>query len=173
MNKLKRLLYEGQFLRIWRDGNWEYVERIRSRAVVVIVGVTPGNELLLVEQYRIPTGKNVLELPAGLVGDVISGETLEDAAAREFEEETGYHAERLEYCLEGPSSAGLTNETMVFFRAEGLEKVGDGGGDETEDIVVHRVDLASAASWLNKKSSDYLIDPKIYTGLWILAERRD
>lgn len=171
MNKVKSLLYQGDFLRLWRNDNWEYVERIKSRAVVVIVGVTAENELLLVEQYRVPTGKRVLELPAGLVGDIDKTERLEDAAARELEEETGYRASHLEPCLEGPSSAGLTNETMVFFRASGLIKVSAGGGDDTEDIIVHRVEVASTHSWLTEKSASYLIDPKIYTGLWILANQ--
>ena len=50
--------------------------------------------MLLVEQHRPPVNQTVLELPAGLVGDLSNQplENLEQAAKRELLEETGYHA---------------------------------------------------------------------------------
>ncbi|KAJ3871186.1 NUDIX hydrolase domain-like protein [Lentinula edodes] len=47
---------------------------------------------VVVEQYRPPIGKFIIELPAGLVDE---GETPEQAAIRELEEETGYNASSL------------------------------------------------------------------------------
>ena len=47
-----RILGEGRFLRLVERDTWEHVERIRVSGVVCMVAVTPGNELLLVEQYR-------------------------------------------------------------------------------------------------------------------------
>ena len=52
-------------------------------------------DVILVEQYRVPLGRNCLELPAGLIGDETEGEAAEAAAIRELEEETGYRAERM------------------------------------------------------------------------------
>ena len=43
--------------------------QIGVREIVVLVAVTPGGELLLVEQHREAVGGPVIELPAGLAGD--------------------------------------------------------------------------------------------------------
>ena len=70
------LLHQGEFLRLLRRRHWEFVERTNSRAVAVIVAVTPADELVLVEQHRWPVGRPVIELPAGLVGDIDAEEPL-------------------------------------------------------------------------------------------------
>ncbi len=167
MEQPVRVLYEGDFLRLLRRAHWEYVERTNSRAVAVIVAVTAANELLLVEQYRLPVGGRVIELPAGLVGDVAAQEPVAAAAARELEEETGYRAGRIELCAEGPASAGLTNETLVFCIARDLVRTGPGGGDGTEDILVHPVPLERVGAWLGERGMGCAIDPKIFAGLWL------
>lgn len=46
-----------------------------------------GPELLLQKQFRPPTRKVTIEVPAGLID---AGETAEIAAVRELKEETGY-----------------------------------------------------------------------------------
>lgn len=163
-----RLLHEGEYLRLLRRGHWEYVERVNSRAVVVMVGVTPEERLLLVEQYRWPVDAPVVELPAGLVGDVDGEESLADAARRELLEETGYAAERVEIACRGPVTAGLSNEQSVFCLMHGLTRRGPGGGDHTEDIRVHEVPLAEVARWLDEEARRAQVDPKIYIGLSLL-----
>ena len=101
-----RILHEGEFLRLKRRDHWEYVERANARGAVVIVALTADDELLLVEQPRLPLQANVIELPAGLVGDIAGAEDedLEIAGMRELEEETGYRAGRIDnlgnICLE-------------------------------------------------------------------------
>ena len=52
---------------------------------------------------------------------------------RELEEETGWTAEHAEVLLIGPTSSGMSNETIAFVRATGLRKVGDGGGDRQRE----------------------------------------
>ena len=59
-------------------------------------------------------------------------------------EETGYAASRMSLLLQCPSSSGMSDEIVTFFLAEGLRKVGPGGGDESEDILVHAVSRADA-----------------------------
>ncbi|GAB3675516.1 NUDIX hydrolase [Salinisphaera aquimarina] len=166
------ILHDGDFLRLKRIDTWEYVERANARGAVIIVAVTDADELLLVEQPRLPMGANVLELPAGLVGD-IAGEEDEElaiAAARELEEETGYRAGRLEFLTAGPPSAGLANETISFFRAHDLTRIGAGGGDDSEDIIPHAVPLAGIESWLQQRREEgLLVDPKIFAGLYFLT----
>ena len=169
-NEEHRTAWEGKYLRIKICRRWEYAERPNALAGVAIVAVTPEGELLLTEQYRVPMGKKVLELPAGLSGDEhYGGEEFIEAAKRELREETGYEAVEWEQLAGGPPSAGLSNEVVVFFRARNLRKVGDGGGEKNESITVHKVHLPHVAEWLKAREKEgFLIDPKIYAGLYFL-----
>lgn len=166
-------LFNGRWLRLMRRGHWEYCERVNPAGAVIIVATTEADELVFVEQYRIPVERRTIEMPAGLIGDQAHArdESAIDTARRELEEETGYRAKRIELLMRGPVSAGLTTEEATFVRATGLVRIGEGGGDETEDIVVHHVPRAGAARWLAAKMREgYSIDPKLYAGLWF-AER--
>ena len=88
-------LYEGQWLRLVRNGRWEYAERTHGNGMaVIIIAVTPDDEVLFVEQYRVPLGRRTIEMPAGLVGDDHDADTLESAATRELAEETGWRPAR-------------------------------------------------------------------------------
>ncbi|MAS10976.1 NUDIX hydrolase [Salinisphaera sp.] len=170
-----RTLHEGEFLRLKRRDHWEYVERANARGAVVIVALTPDNEVLLVEQPRFPVQAQVIELPAGLVGDIAGeeDEPLEIAGARELEEETGYRPARLELLTSGPPSAGLANEIISFYRAYDLTRIDDGGGDDSEDIIPHVVPLAEVERWLAaQQRAGKHIDPKIFTGLYFLRADR-
>jgi len=165
----KVVLHQGRYLRLVRQGTWEYVERLGISGIVGLIPVTPAAELVLVEQYRVPSGCRVVELPAGLAGDIAGQEhePLELAAARELEEETGYRAGRLRRLMKGPTSAGSSNSQMTFFLADQLLKVGAGGGDEHEDITVHVVPMAGLWPWLQAQEAlGKAIDPKIFAGLW-------
>jgi ADP-ribose pyrophosphatase len=166
--KEPQLLYGGEFLRLMRRGHWDYVERTNSWAVAIIVAVTPGDKLLLVEQFRLPVNRSVIELPAGLVGDAGADEPLVEAARRELLEETGYAAAQIEILASGPVTAGLSNEVSYFCAARGLVREGPGGGDDSEDIRVHEVLLADLPAWLARAGKNAAIDPKIYAGLWLL-----
>ena len=58
---------------------------------------------------------------------------------------------------------------MAFVRAYDLKRVHEGGGDETEDILVHEVPRADVPRWLVRKMSEgYSIDPKTFAGLYFL-----
>lgn len=167
----KAIRYQGRYIRAVEEGTWEYVERVHSGGEVAgIVALTPAREIVLVEQYRIPLGCRAIELPAGLVGDLTENESAATAAARELEEETGYRAGRLDLLVSGASSSGLVNETMHLFYAHDLEKTGEGGGDEHEDILVHTVPLHSVRTWLDEKHDQgFILDIKIYAGLFFAA----
>jgi ADP-ribose pyrophosphatase len=141
---------------------------------VIIVAATPDDEVLFVEQYRIPLGAKTIEMPAGLVGDQHGEDTLEDAATRELEEETGWRPSKVEVLLIGPTSAGMSNERIAFVRAEGLVRTGEGGGVDGEDITVHAIPRAQAAAWLLRKQSEgYELDLKLWAGLWMLERNPD
>jgi ADP-ribose pyrophosphatase len=154
-------LWQGRYLAAKRRGKWEYVARARGIHAAVILAIDDGH-VLLVEQYRVPLGRNCLELPAGLVGDETQGEAAETAAIRELEEETGYRARAVTDLGRYYSSPGMVSEGFTLLRAEGLAKVGEGGGVDGEDIVVHRVALAEASAFIAaKRAEGCAIDVKL------------
>ncbi len=165
---------EGRYLRLVRRDRWEYAERTNAGCAVIVIAVTPEDKVVFVEQYRIPVAAPTIEMPAGLVGDVDAHDTLEAAARRELLEETGWSAERVEVLMSGPTSSGMSNETVAFVRAHGLTRLNAGGGDETEDIIVHEVPRAEAAAWLCRKMAEgYALDPKLWAGLWFIDHNPD
>ncbi|MBX2801112.1 MAG: NUDIX hydrolase [Myxococcales bacterium] len=162
-------LARGKFVRLVKQGRWEWAERTAVSGVVAIVALTPDGKVLMVEQHRIPVSSRVIEFPAGLAGDVDADESLATAAARELEEETGWRAGRLQRLTGGPVSAGMSSEILTFFRAHDLVRVGPGGGEETEDIEVHEVPLDEAHAFIEAKAAaGVMTDPKVYTGLFFL-----
>lgn len=166
--------FRGRYLGIAEREGWEFASRTNASNVAVLVPVTDEREIILVEQYRLPVQRRVIELPAGLVGDHEDpNEPVLAAAQRELLEETGFTAERMRELLVCPSTAGMSDEIITFMLAEGLVQSGPGGGDESEDITVHRVPLADACEWLGARGEQGLyIDPKIYAALlWL--ERLD
>ena len=164
-------LCNGRWLRLMRRGRWEYAERTNAGGAVIIIAVTPGDRIVFVEQWREAVRSKTIEMPAGLVGDS-AGEAHESAvtaAEREILEETGWRAGRIDYLMEGPSSAGMSNEVIAFVRARELVREHAGGGDHTEDIIVHEVPRAEAGAWLVARMREgYSIDPKLFAGLYLL-----
>lgn len=175
MTNLKQTLYEGQWLRLVRIGHWESCERTHGQGMaVIVIAVTPADEVLFVEQYRIPLGARTIEMPAGLVGDDHAEDTLVDAARRELIEETGWSPGRVEVLLTGPTSSGMSNERIAFVRARDLVRVGDGGGVDDENIIVHAVPRAEAPAWLMRKRAEgFELDLKLWAGLWMIDHNPD
>lgn len=166
----------GRFVRLLKRDGWEYVERVDSSGVVIIAAITHDERLVLVEQFRTPVDAAVIELPAGLVGDLpgAAEESLSAAAHRELLEETGYAAERMIRLTSGPPSAGLATEIVTLFIATGLKRAGPGGGDDTEDIKVHEVPLSNVRKWLEDRANGgALLDPKIYAALYFIEMERN
>ena len=161
MNEEEQIVWQGRFLTTKTKGSWEYVSRARGIKAAVILAVDDGH-VLLVEQFRVPLGVPCLELPAGLIGDETDNEVMEEAAARELEEETGYRPGRIELVGECYSSPGMVSESFFFVRAHDLVKTGDGGGVEGENITVHRVPLDKVADFMaTKRAQGCAMDAKL------------
>ncbi|MGD9648785.1 MAG: NUDIX hydrolase [Pirellulales bacterium] len=168
-------LAEGKHLRLVSRGHWEFAERTVASGAVMIAAVTPSGHVIFVEQFRIPLGCAAIELPAGLVGDLPddAGEPMARAAERELVEETGYAAQRLEMVGTFSTSAGLTSETVTLFVAHGLRRVGAGGGDQHEEIMVYEVPLAEVDRWLDEQTAaGKVIASTVYTGLYFIHRAR-
>lgn len=165
-------LHAGRHVALYARNGWEFVSRNTRRPAVGIVAITDDERIVLVEQFRPPVGRTVVELPAGLAGDILGqeGESLMIAAQRELLEETGYAASRWTELGVGYSSPGLTDESIVLFLAEGLERVAAGDGDGAESITIHEPPLADIAQWLT--THDAAVDLKLWAGLFAAQETR-
>ena len=168
-------VYEGKWLRLKRRGRWEFAERTNAGGMaVIIIAVTPDGNLVFVEQERIPVEGKTIEMPAGLVGDIDGEESIELAASRELLEETGWQAGRVELLMSGPTSSGMSNERVAFVRARDLVRMHAGGGDDSEQIIVHEVPVADAPAWMARKMAEgYQLDAKLWAGLWLLDRNPD
>lgn len=152
-------MWQGRFITAVRQGKWEYVNRargIRAAVILPIDDAPDGRHIILVEQFRVPLGRNCLELPAGLIGDDtdLAGENADTAAARELEEETGYRATHWRNAGEFYSSPGMVGESFTLLIAKGLERVGPGGGTEGEDIIVHRIPFDQLSQFIAGRRAD-------------------
>ena len=165
----RETLYSTRWIGLHRIGNWDFVERPNASCCVGILALTPDDEVVLVEQFRIPVQQPVIEIPAGLVGDEpeYRGETLAATAARELLEETGFRASSVSLLLSSPTSAGMTSETTHLFLATGLTREHQGGGTGSEKITVHLVPRATLRDWLARQQEHGLaVDFKLHAALW-------
>jgi ADP-ribose pyrophosphatase len=149
-----KTVWSGTYIQAIVEGRWEYVKRARGISAAVILALTDADEVVLVEQPRVPLGRRCLELPAGLVGDESEGEDAAASAERELEEETGFAARHWEELGEFASSPGMVGETFRLFRATGLTRVGAGGGVGHEEIVTHVVKLADVPAFVAARRAD-------------------
>lgn len=164
-------LAETKFLKLIQQQHWTFAQRPNVTGAIAVLALTDAREVVLIEQFRIPTNSNVIELPAGLVGDTVGfeQESLVEAARRELMEETGYDAETIETLVQGASSAGLTDERVHLLFATGLKKVGPGGGDASEQIQVNLVSVDCIDDWLDDQiAQNKDIDFKVLAALYFL-----
>jgi len=121
-----RRVYEGKVLSLDVDevlepeGVRATREVVRHRGSVAALPVHEDGRMVLVRQYRYAVDALVWELPAGRLDP---GETVEDAARREMEEEVGLRPRGLEPLATFYTTPGLCDERMHLFRATGLESV--------------------------------------------------
>ncbi|MHA2270561.1 MAG: NUDIX domain-containing protein [Candidatus Hodarchaeales archaeon] len=117
-----------------KERTYEFVERKNeSQVVTVICKSTRSGKILLVSQPRVPIEAIEVAFPAGLVE---KGESIEKAALRELQEETGYKAKVISISDPLPKSAGLTNELSSLVYCETDESDREKPNmDETEEIV--------------------------------------
>jgi ADP-ribose pyrophosphatase len=142
------------------------VERHGLTGIVAIIPITDEDNIVLLKQYREPFEKEVIEIPAGLVGDE-GKETALEAAKRELFEETGYEAGSLEeigtFCV----SPGLCTEALTYVLATDLKKTGKGEGDGTEQIQAFELPVISAAKYLLEMAREgwVMVDAKVFASL--------
>ncbi len=115
-------------------------EVVEHGEVVAVVPLLEEGDVLLVQQYRLPAGQTLLEVPAGGLDE---GEKPEEAAQRELGEECGQQAGRLERLGGFYLSPGFCSEFVHVFLATELRPV-RARPEPDEEIAVVRVRLSEA-----------------------------
>jgi ADP-ribose pyrophosphatase len=158
---LVETMCEGKFVRLLKRGHWEFASRTNNIQAVVILAEFEG-KVILVDQPRVGPDCRCVELPAGLVGDNDPNATVEATAINELEEEAGFTAERVERLGEFFASPGMLAESFTLVRAHGVRRIGEGGGDEHEDINVHLVARPDIPNFLEQKRAEgFGVDVKL------------
>ena len=162
-------VFDGRVVKVTVDtvseGDLTYQrEVVHHPGSAVIVPVHDDGTVSLVRQYRHPTVRYLLEVPAGTLSD---GERPEAGAARELEEELGLVAEHLEKLAEFFVSPGFLEEKMWVYLATGLSQ-GKAQPDEDEVLDIIRLPMEDALEMI---SSGEIQDAKTIIGLILSAPR--
>jgi ADP-ribose pyrophosphatase len=155
------VMCEGKYVRLVKRDKWEFASRTDNINAVVVLAEYEG-KMILVDQPRVAPGRRCVELPAGLVGDEDRNATPETTAIKELEEEAGFTAERVERLGDFYASPGMLSESFTLVRAHGVRRIGEGGGDENEDINVHLVAREDIPKFVEQKRSEgFGVDVKL------------
>ena len=150
------IVYKGRVFSVevgprrFPNGREHQIEVVRHPPSVVIIPIADDGRVILIRQYRASIERDLWEVPAGSVNP---GESPEDAAARECEEEIRL-APRTVARIAGLFPApGFCDEELIFFRVSGLiEPAPDSTRkpDEDEDIHAEPFAIAEARSMVAK-----------------------
>ena len=150
------IVYKGRVfsvevgIRRFPNGSEHQVEIVRHAPSVVLIPIEADGRIVIVRQYRAPLDRDTWELPAGRVDE---GESAEEAASRECEEEIGRVPHRLERIRGLYPTPGFCDELLIFFRVWDLRAPAPDstrGPDEDEDISTRTVTVADARAMLER-----------------------
>lgn len=163
-------IYEGAILNLRRDtvtvpSGTAYREIVEHNGAVAIVPIKDDGKIVMVKQFRYPSGQVLLEIPAGKID---KGETIpENTARRELREETGYTAEKMRYLGKLNPSVAYTEEVIHLYAATGLTE-GETEFDEDEALDIVEYDYDEAFSMA---ASGQLVDAKTIAGIFMAKEQ--
>ena len=149
--------------------DWECAARVRSQGAVMMIPVTkPSGKLIVIRQFRPPTGRLVYEFPAGLINP---GEDPVETAIRELKEETGYVG-TVDYCSPRVfTSPGLSSEFVHLVRMTvDLDAQKDFAThfDESEYLETFLVGPDELADFIRKAEAEGCgVDTKMY--MWAIS----
>jgi ADP-ribose pyrophosphatase len=142
----RQYIYEGRLINlridtvVTADGHHATREIVEHGDAVVMVALDADDNVLLVNQFRTPLGKKLLEIPAGIID---KKEDAEAAVIREMQEETGYKPEKLVFLTGFYTSPGFSNEYLHLYLATDLTpsrlQAEDTAGIELERVPVSKI----------------------------------
>ena len=147
------------------DGRERDIAVVRHAPVVVLIPLPAPGQVILIRQYRASIARETWELPAG---GIEPGETEEQAARRESEEEIALVPHQLERLGAWFPSPGFCDEEMIFFRATDLRPPSPDSThspDEDEQIKVRIFTTQEAQAMVARGE---IIDLKTAYGLTLL-----
>lgn len=112
--------------------------RLDAPEWINVIALTPNNEILLVEQYRVGVDETTLEIPGGMVD---AQEEPMHAAQRELLEETGYMADHWIKMGETSANPAIQTNFTHLYLAKDCRKVQEPENDGNEDILAHIMPL--------------------------------
>lgn len=122
------------------DGSTSTREIVSHAGAVAILPLDHDGQIWLVRQFRKPLEKELLEIPAGTLEP---GESPQDCAIRELEEETGLTAASWQSILSYYSAPGFCDEKLHLFMASELQP-GKSHTDQDEFVEVVKMSLVEA-----------------------------
>lgn len=149
----KDIIYSGKIIEVnlqtvkLPNGRESKREIVNHPGGVAILAYKDSDTLFMVEQFRKPIEKSILEIPAGKIE---KNEDIKVCGMRELEEETGYKARNFEYIGKIVTSPGFCDEYIYFFKAEDLYKGRNDIGDEDEFINVKEVKVSGIKEMIKK-----------------------
>ena len=141
-----------------RDGGVRKVEIVEHVGGVCVIARPAPDKIVLVKQYRAGAGRELWEVPAGMLE---RGDAPLDTARRELIEETGYRAESLRLLWSMYSSPGFCEERIYFVVAEGLTP-GEAEPEEDEQFELRSWSIEDAWALVER---DELRDAKTQIAL--------
>jgi ADP-ribose pyrophosphatase len=164
------VVYDGKFLKVHSDrillpnGETSVREYVRHPGSVAAVPLKDNGDVVMVKQFRYPTGETILEIPAGKMEP---GEDPEVSIRRELAEEIGYAPQELIHLITIWTSPGCTDEVLHLYLAKGLTPYKE-DGDSDEFIEIVRI---TKAQWLEQLQSGRTLDGKTVLALnWLMME---
>ena len=166
-----QLIYDGRAVRLRVDtvrtaeGRETTRDIVEHADCVAVVTLDADNNVLLVNQFRKPAEKELLEIPAG---GIDPGETPEETVRRELREETGYLPRKIERLGGFYSAPGYCTEYLYLYLAADLVP-GPLHAEDTEGIQVVRVPISQIAGLID---SGKICDAKSIAGLLFFLEKQ-
>jgi 8-oxo-dGDP phosphatase len=125
------------------DGSVATREIVEHPGAVAIVAIDDSDRVVIVNQFRLPIGAYLDELPAGLLD--VDGESALHGAERELFEEAALRADEWHVLVDLYTSPGFSTEAIRIYLARGLSPVAVGdryvASDEEITLTVSRVPL--------------------------------
>ncbi len=148
----EKLIYKGSFLDILNvdvelpNGKSYSRDVVRHPGATAIIAFLDDENIILVEQFRLPLNKKILEIPAGKIN---KNEDIKECAKRELQEETGYIAGNLEYLGCIATAPGFCDEIIYLYKATNLT-LGSKNEDEDEFTNVKIMNINKVKEMIKK-----------------------